>query len=44
MKKETYEAPMAVVLNFENDYVMAPSGHPSKMRAPETSMSGGPTI
>lgn len=42
MKQEPYEAPMAVVLNFENDYVMAAT--PSKIQEPETSMSGGPTI
>lgn len=44
MKQEPYEAPMAVVLNFENDYVMAATG-PSKITNDDMSISGGgPTI
>lgn len=39
MKQEPYEAPMAVVLNFENDYVM---GAPSIGNM--TISGGGPTI
>ena len=42
MKKEKYEAPKAVLIDFENDYVAAP-WNPSKTQT-ETSMSGGPTI
>lgn len=43
MKQEPYEAPMAVVLNFENDYVMAAT--PSKITKGDMSISGGgPTI
>lgn len=44
MKQEPYEAPMAVVLNFENDYVMA-DFRPSMTVNDDMSISGGgPTI